>query len=67
LLRTKIYICVNNVSGLTNLDSLGLAHNELRLIPARAFSDLEQLNSLEIDGNLISHLDPDAFVGLEGE
>lgn len=50
-----------------NLDSLGLAHNKLREVPARAFSHLTQLNSLELDGNNIAHIDPMAFAGLEGK
>lgn len=55
------------VAGLHNLDSLGLAHNHLREVPARVFSHLSQLNSLELDGNQIAHIDADAFVGLEGK
>lgn len=50
-----------------NLDSLGLAHNKLREVPARVFSHLTQLNSLELDGNNIVHIDPSAFAGLEGK
>lgn len=53
-------------SGLKALDSLGLAHNHLREVPARVFSHLTQLNSLELDGNQITHVDPNAFIGLEG-
>lgn len=53
--------------GLKNLDSLGLAHNQLREVPARVFAHLTQLNSLELDGNQITHVDPDAFIGLEGK
>lgn len=49
------------------MDSLGLAHNQLREVPARVFSHLTQLNSLELDGNRITHVDPDAFIGLEGK
>lgn len=54
-------------TGLKSLDSLGLAHNRIRTVPARAFFHLAQLNSLELDGNEIIHVDPDAFIGLEGE
>lgn len=54
-------------SGLQNLDSLGLAHNQLREIPARVFSHLKFLNSLELDGNAIINIDPMAFYGLEGK
>lgn len=53
--------------GLKGLDSLVLAHNQLREVPARVFSHLTQLNSLELDGNQITHVDPDAFIGLEGK
>ncbi|XP_031781041.1 leucine-rich repeats and immunoglobulin-like domains protein 2 isoform X4 [Nasonia vitripennis] len=51
--------------GLKHLDSLGLAHNQLNEIPARAFSHLTLLNSLELEGNQIIRVDPDAFIGLE--
>lgn len=54
------------VAGLKSLDSLGLAHNHLRTVPGRVFSHLTVLNSLELDGNQITHIDEDAFVGLEG-
>lgn len=54
------------LSGLKALDSLGLAHNHLREVPGRVFSHLTQLNSLELDGNQITHVDPNAFIGLEG-
>jgi len=53
--------------GLKALDSLGLAHNQLREVPARVFSHLTQLNSLELDGNQITHVDANAFIGLEGK
>lgn len=48
------------------MDSLGLAHNKLKQIPARVFSHLSQLNSLELEGNNIIYIDPEAFYGLEG-
>lgn len=54
-------------AGLQCLDSLGLAHNRLREVPARVFSHMTQLNSLELDGNQITHVDPNAFIGLEGK
>lgn len=50
-----------------NLDSLGLAHNKLREVPPRVFSHLTLLNSLELDGNNIDTIDPEAFAGLEGK
>lgn len=50
-----------------NLDSLGLAHNQLREVPAQVFSHLSLLNSLELEGNLIQRIDEKAFSGLEGE
>lgn len=53
--------------GLKSLDSLVLAHNQIREVPARVFSHLTLLNSLELDGNQITHVDPDAFIGLEGK
>lgn len=49
-----------------NLDSLGLAHNKLKEVPARVFSHLPVLNSLELDGNAITFVDPEAFSGVEG-
>lgn len=55
------------ILGLHNLDSLGLAHNHLKEIPARVFSHLKFLNSLELDGNTIIYIDPEAFYGLEGK
>lgn len=57
----------NLFPGLKNLDSLGLAHNKLRQVPPRVFSHLGLLNSLELDGNNIDKIDPEAFSGLEGE
>lgn len=44
-----------------------LAHNQLKYIPGKVFSNLTLLNSLEIDGNHMTHIDPEAFVGLEGK
>lgn len=55
------------LSGLKALDSLILAHNHLREVPASVFSHLTQLNSLELDGNQITHVDANAFIGLEGK
>ena len=52
--------------GLRNLDSLILAHNHLKRIPADVFSHLKLLNSLELEGNAITYIDPAAFSGLEG-
>jgi Leucine-rich repeat (LRR) protein len=51
-------------AGLRNLDSLGLAHNKLRQVPSRVFSHLTLLNSLELDGNNIDTIDPEAFAGI---
>lgn len=56
-----------NLSGLRSLDSLGLAHNQLREVPAQVFSHLTFLNSLELEGNLIQRIDEKAFAGLEGK
>jgi len=53
-------------AGLDSLDSLILGHNQLREVPARVFSHLILLNSLELDGNHITYIDPKAFLGLEG-
>jgi len=53
-------------AGLDSLDSLILGHNRLKEVPARAFSHLALLNSLELDGNHITYIDPEAFLGLEG-
>jgi Leucine-rich repeat (LRR) protein len=44
-----------------------LAHNKLRQVPSRVFSHLTLLNSLELDGNNIDTIDPEAFAGLEGK
>jgi Leucine rich repeat len=44
-----------------------LAHNLLTEVPANVFSHLTLLNSLELEGNRITHVDKDAFAGLEGE
>lgn len=43
-----------------------LAHNQLKYVPARVFSNMTLLNSLELDGNKITHIDNEAFTGLEG-
>jgi len=53
-------------AGLDGLDSLILGHNQLMEVPARVFSQLTLLNSLELDGNHITYIDPEAFLGLEG-
>jgi Leucine-rich repeat (LRR) protein len=53
-------------AGLDSLDSLILGHNQLKEVPARAFSHLTLLNSLELDGNHIAHIHSEAFLGLEG-
>jgi Leucine-rich repeat (LRR) protein len=53
-------------AGLDSLDSLILGHNQLKEVPARVFSHLIRLNSLELDGNHITYIDPEAFLGLEG-
>jgi Leucine-rich repeat (LRR) protein len=53
-------------AGLDSLDSLILGHNQLREVSARVFSHLILLNSLELDGNYITYIDPKAFLGLEG-
>lgn len=55
------------ISGLQTLDMLILAHNYIKVIPAKVFRHLTLLNSLELDGNQISHIDEEAFVGLEGK
>lgn len=44
-----------------------LAHNYIKQIPAKVFRHLPLLNSLELDGNQISHIHDEAFVGLEGK
>lgn len=46
---------------------LVLAHNYIKHIPAKVFRHLPLLNSLELDGNQISHIDEEAFFGLEGK
>ena len=53
-------------AGLDSLDSLILGHNQLKEVPAKVFSHLARLNSLELDGNHITYIDPEAFLGLEG-
>lgn len=53
--------------GLKNLDMLILAHNQLKYVPAKVFSHVTLLNSLELDGNHITHIDNEAFAGLEGK
>lgn len=63
----KCVILLPRFTGLTSLDSLGLAHNKLKQIPARVFSHLSQLNSLELEGNNINYIHPEAFYGLEGK
>lgn len=57
---------VTSSAGLQSLDSLILGHNQLMEVPARAFSHLTLLNSLELDGNQITHIHSEAFRGLEG-
>lgn len=49
------------------MDSLILAHNRLKEVPADAFTSLAQLNSLELEGNQITQVDKDGFKGLEGK
>lgn len=43
-----------------------MAHNRLAEVPAKVFSHLPLLNSLELEGNNIVYIDPEAFSGLEG-
>jgi len=62
-----IIICVTIIQGLKTLDMLILAHNYIKHIPAKVFRHLPLLNSLELDGNQISHIDEEAFFGLEGK
>lgn len=62
---TTFHLIVRTI-GLSNLDALILAHNQLTEVPARVFSHLILLNSLELEGNSISYIDKDAFEGLEG-
>lgn len=57
----------NFLTGMKNLDSLILAHNQLSKVPANVFRHLPLLNSLELEGNQITYIDKDAFAGLEGE
>lgn len=57
---------VSRSTGMKNLDSLILAHNQLTKVPANVFRHLTLLNSLELEGNQISYVDKDAFAGLEG-
>ena len=57
---------LTSCAGLDTLDSLILGHNYLKEVPARVFSHLTLLNSLELDGNHITYIDPEAFLGLEG-
>lgn len=61
-----MYFFFSFSTGLKNLDSLILAHNQLSKVPANVFSHLTQLNSLELEGNQITYVDKDAFAGLEG-
>lgn len=61
-----ILILLISCAGLDSLDSLKLGHNKLKEVPAKVFSHLTLLNTLELDGNHITHIDPEAFVGLEG-
>lgn len=49
------------------MDTLNLQHNRLNTVPARVFSHLKLLNSLELENNQIRNVDPDAFAGLEGK
>jgi Leucine-rich repeat (LRR) protein len=62
----RILIPLISSAGLDSLDSLILGHNQLKEVPARVFSHLTLLNSLEMDGNHITHIHPEAFLGLEG-
>lgn len=64
---SKDIIKLSNFTGLRNLDSLGLAHNQLKEVPANVFSHISLLNSLELDGNQIVRIDENAFAGLEGK
>lgn len=55
-----------NFPGLEGLDGLILAHNRIKEIPSNVFHHLSSLTTLELEGNAITHLDPEAFMGLEG-
>lgn len=54
------------VVGLKNLDFLGLAHNKIVSVPGEVFVNLTKLNSLDLEGNGIIEIEPNAFMGLEG-
>lgn len=71
VVQFNVIICwilnlLTSSAGLESLDSLIIGHNQLTEVPAKAFSHLTLLNSLELDGNQIAHIHSEAFLGLEG-
>ncbi|KAK6625529.1 hypothetical protein RUM43_005828 [Polyplax serrata] len=58
-------ISEEDFKGMHSLDALILAHNRIKEVGANVFRHLGLLTSLELEGNSIYHLDPDAFTGLE--
>lgn len=50
-----------------SLDGLDLARNQIRHIPAHAFSALPALNSLDLQGNVLESIHENAFYGLESK
>lgn len=54
------------LQGSDNLDVLNLARNSIQRLNAQVFSDLNTLNSLDLDGNKIHTIENQTFNGLNG-
>ncbi|RVE42863.1 hypothetical protein evm_012481 [Chilo suppressalis] len=52
----------DDLAGLGRLHDLVLARNRLRRLPARAFAHTPALQLLNLEENLIEHIDMEAFV-----
>ncbi|XP_046492704.1 chaoptin isoform X1 [Neodiprion pinetum] len=71
---THLHIEYNRIAALsidllrtssTTLRTLGLSRNLVREIPARLFENFQVLKSIELNGNVISSLSPNTFIGIE--
>ena len=54
-------------TGLSNLDTLKLGHNQIMELGAYVFRELPRMSSLDLESNRVSRIDDKAFSGLEGK
>ena len=57
----------NGIAAGGSLDVLNLGMNLLNELEEKSFSNLKALNSLDLEGNYISRIHPNAFEGIQGK